>query len=146
VGGGTRYWGRYRQNWISLLKFLLAVMATSAFFLGLFDLTIFYAVTARIGLGSGAVVLATLISATPSLAGYVALKEGAFRKYSSLRQFDKLVYGNSAWPVFGVIFLSLAALSFSASLRLFGSILDFWIQLLGGFLLASYPLLRKRAT
>jgi hypothetical protein len=122
------------HGFLPLVKVMLLVAAMLAFFLGLFDLTIYSDITGYFGTEGGVVFLATVLSTLPSIAGYLALKEGVFRKFGSLKGFDKLVYGNVAWLLFGILFFLLAAsLSFSSTPILAGAMAVLLMQLILGF-------------
>ena len=89
--------------------------------------------------------MATVLSILPSVAGYLALKEDTLRKYGSLKMFDKMVYGTTAWLLFGALSMFLAALSyFGPTLSLQGSVITLWMQLVLGILLILHPVLRRR--
>jgi predicted membrane channel-forming protein YqfA (hemolysin III family) len=131
---------------MSCLKTSLLVSVILAFFLGIFDLTLYSALTSRSG-GNGFVVfLGTMLSVLPSVAGYLALKEGSFRKYSSLKKFDQLVFGNVAWFILGIYSLLLATLIlFSPWPPAFaGTVLLLLMQLILGVLMILHPILRGR--
>lgn len=130
-----------------MIKLLLLIAAIMAFFLGLFDLSIYSALTQVLGTESGSVLFATLVSTIPALAGYVALKESAFRRFGSFRKFDRIVYGNVVWIVFGLLFLLLFAYAFfGPPLDLIGSVLLMWIQLALGITLLIHPILRRKVS
>jgi hypothetical protein len=123
---------------------MLWIASLFAFFIGLFDLTIYSAMTDYLGTDPTIVLLATLISVIPSIAGYVALKEGPYRKYASLKQFDKLVFGNQVWILFGLFFLLLGLEGLVEGISSLAATLVLTMQLVLGVLLVSYPALRKR--
>jgi preprotein translocase subunit SecE len=146
ISGDTRYWeklGAGRDS-VSTLKWILWVASLFAFFIGLFDLTIYSAMTNYLGTDPTVVLLATLISVVPSIAGYVALKEGPYRKYASLKQFDKLVFGNQVWILFGLFFLLLGLGGLLVGIASPAATLLLTMQLVLGVSLVSYPTLRKR--
>lgn len=149
ISGGTRHWGpvagQTQGGFVTLIRILLATGVLLAFFLGLFDLTIFSAIVGMFGTDSGVVLFATVLSTVPSLAGYVALKEGVFRRYGSLRRFDKLVFGNAIWVLFGLLFLILAvAALLGPPPEFLGSLLVIWVQAILGILMIVHPMLRRR--
>jgi hypothetical protein len=149
VSGGTRLWGAMAGQGggpvLSAIKFLLLVGAFLAMFLGVFDLTFYLLLIENLGSASEVAFVATLLAALPSLASYLALKEGVFRKFGSLKQFDRLVYGRSVWLLFGVVFLVLAAKNFfGPPASIFGIILISWMQLALGVIMILHPFLRKK--
>jgi len=149
VGGGTRHWGpgavRGQGALVSVAKFFLFFAFIFAFFVGIFDLSLYTYLVEYLGTTSEMALLATLISSLPCVAGYAALKEGFLRRYSSLRQFDRLVFGNSVWLLFGLLFLLLSAMTFlGPPPTLFGIVVVAWIQLLLGLLMILHPLIRRR--
>jgi len=151
VSSGTKLWGaqvgQVGGGLTGLIKLLLLIAAIMAFFLGLFDLSIYSALTQVLGTESGSVLFATLVSTIPALAGYVALKESAFRRFGSFRKFDRIVYGNVVWIVFGLLFLLLFAYAFfGPPLDLIGSVLLMWIQLALGITLLIHPILRRKVS
>lgn len=147
ISSGTRYWERLNasQSSVSLLKGLLGVGAFLAFFVGLFDLTIYSALTNALGTDPTVVLFGTMVSVIPSFAGYVALKEGPWRGYASLKQFDKLVFGNRVWFAFGLLFIILALASvLSGFSDLTAVFVVFLMQLALGVLMVTYPTLRRK--
>ena len=151
VYSGTKLWdeqpAQAGRGLTRLIKLMLLVAAIMAFFLGLFDLTIFSLLTQFLGTTSGSVLFATVMSTFPSMIGYVALKEGVLRRFGSFRRFDRIVFGNIVWAIFGMLFLLLFAYTFlGPPLEIVGSILVMWIQLVLVVLLLIHPLLRKRVS
>jgi len=146
----TRFWGPGVQPTTALLpvlKSLLVINAILAFFIGLFDLTLFSYLTMDLGLSPTVVLLATILSTVPSLAAYMALKEGPLRRFGTMRRFDRLVYSDVTWILFGTLFLLLAAASFLILPQdTFGNTLVAWIQLIAGVLMLLHVVLRKRVT
>jgi len=144
---GTRYWEKPTggQGSISVLKDLLVIISFLGLFLGCFDTTIYSALTGVLGTDYTTVLLATVVSVVPSVAGYAALKEGPFRKYASLKQFDRIAFGNEIWIIFGLLFIILAVWTFlSGPTSLPGEAVLFIMQGILGVLLISYPTIRKR--
>jgi hypothetical protein len=149
ISTGTRHWAqqRERSGSSSVLKAMLCISAFLAFFLGIFDLTLYTTITTYVGTDGGTVIAATVLASVPSLSGYLALKEGPFRKYGTLKQFDKLVFGDIAWILFGVLFLALAAINLlGQGLNLLGTWIVLIVQLLLGAFFFTYPLLRRRVS
>ena len=123
---------------------MLWVLAIVAFFLGIFDLTLYSTIVAFFGADVGTVLAATVLSFVPSIAAYVALKDGPFRKYGSLKRFDKLVFGSAIWVVFGVLFLGLAILNvLGPGVSLLGTAVVLGLQVLAGVLFLLHPVLRR---
>ena len=147
ISSGTRHWALQRRTsgLGSVLRAMLCVAATLAFFLGILDLTLYSTITTYFGTDGGTVLAATILASVPSVAGYVALKEGPFRKYGSLKQFDKLVFGDAVWILFGLVFFALAAIIVSSQEP---SLLGIWVvlgmQVVLGALLFLHPILRRR--
>jgi hypothetical protein len=149
VYSGTRHWGRPGQSTrlVSFLRITLEVSAVLALFIGFFDLTIYSTITAYLGTDSVTVFVATVLSSIPSIAGYVALKEGPFRKYSSLKQFDKLVFGDWIWIAFALLFILMASFTLLATISdLLGSFIVLVMQLVLAMLLIMHPFLRRRVS
>jgi hypothetical protein len=148
ISSGTRYWERQSggQSSFSVLKSLLGIVSLLAIFLGLFDLTIYSAMTNYLGTDPAVVFLGTTLSIIPSIAAYVALKEGPFRKYASLKQFDKLVLEDRVWIVLGLFFVLLVLGSmFSGNLVIFPStVVIVAMQLFLCIFFVFYPTLRRR--
>jgi hypothetical protein len=143
---GTRHWAHQRQRtgFASGLKVMLCVSAILALFLGIFDLTMYSTITGYLGTDGGTVLAATVLSFVPSIAGYVALKEGPFRKYGSLKGFDKLVFGDVVWVLFALLFFALAAtILLGPGTSLVGTMVVLTMQVLAGILLILHPLLRR---
>lgn len=146
ISSGTRHWGRPSQGSgkSSVLMILLSVALILAFFIGLFDLTLYSSLIGYLGADATIVLAGTILSAVPSIAGYMALKDGLFRRYSSLKRFDKVVFGTAFWLIFGVLFLLLALLNFfTQPPRLFGQDMVLWMQLIAGILFLLHPALRR---
>lgn len=129
-----------------MLKTLLIIALVLAFFIGVFDLTLYLSLIESLGTDGTVVFAGTVLSTVPSFAGYMALKEGLFRRYSSLKRFDKVVFGNALWLIFGVFFLLLAMLNlFTPAPRLWGEDMVLWMQLVAGILFLLHPELRRVA-
>jgi len=145
VSAGTRYWEKTSGGSARSLKIVLGVASFLGLFLGCFDTSLYSAVTGIFGTDNGTVLLATVVSVIPSVAGYVALKEGPFRKYASLKQFDRLVFGNEIWVALGLLFIALTieTLIFGL-LQLPGEEVVLAMEAVLGILLVSYPAVRKR--
>ena len=151
VYSGTKLWdatiGQAGIGLTRLIKLLLLIAAVMAFFIGLFDLTIYSLLTQVLGTTTGSVLFATLVSTIPGLVGYAALKESVLRRFASFRRFDRIVYGNVVWMVFGILFLLLFAYAFlGPPLDILGNILVMWIQLVLGLLLLIHLLLRRKVS
>ena len=126
---------------------MLCVSAILGFFLGIFDLTLYTSITANFGTDAGTVLLATILASIPSLAGYLAAKEGPLRKWGTLKEFDKLVFGDVAWIFFSVFFFALAAMNLlGQGLDLLGISVVVIMQLVLGVLLLSHLLLRRKVS
>lgn len=144
---GTRYWEKPAagQGSSSALKDLLVIMSFLGLFLGCFDTTIYSALTSALGTDYAVVLLATVVSVVPSIAGYAALKEGPFRKYASLKQFDRIVFGSEVWVIFGLLFIILAVVTFlSGWTNAPGETVLFIMQAVLSVLLISYPTVRRK--
>jgi uncharacterized membrane protein len=104
-------------------------------------------ITGYMGTDGGTVLVATILASVPSFAGYVALKEGPFRKYGTLKQFDKLVFGDAIWILFGVIFLALAAsILLGPPTNLIGTTVVLVMQVIAGVLFLLHPVLRRKVS
>jgi hypothetical protein len=145
ISTGTRYWGKPTgdQGSLSFLKGALAIASFIGFFLGIFDTTVNSAL-ARMSTDSAIAMLGTVVSILPSAAGYLALKEGPLRRYASLRQFDKLVFGNWIWIAFGMFSMLLAIDTFLFGVSVPGETILLLMQALLGVLLLSYPIVRRQ--
>jgi len=146
ISTGTRHWGRpsQSQGTSSMLRVMLFVGLVMAFFIGLFDLTLYLALVGFLGTDSTVVLAATILSTIPSIAGYMALKEGLFRRYGSLKQFDKMVFENAFWLIFGTFFLLLATLNLmTPPPRSLGEETTLGMQLIAGLLFILHPALRR---
>jgi len=149
ISGVTQHWGVPigvgHERLASLARSLLVLGWLLSFFIGLFDLTLYSLLTGLLGLDTVTVFFATIVSALPTLAGYVALKEGVLRRWGSLRRFEKAVFGNLVWVLFGVLFLMLALSALMGPPpQVLGSVLVMWMQLLLGLVFVMHPLLRRR--
>jgi hypothetical protein len=123
----------------------LGFSAAIGIFLGCFDTTIYSYLTNIIGINGATVLVAAIASVVPSIAGYVALKEGPFRKYASLKQFDRYVFGSEIWLVFGLFFILLAIPAvISGAGNSPGLTVLTVMQGLLGVLMISYPPIRRR--
>jgi hypothetical protein len=148
ISSGTRHWAqpqpRQRTGLASGLKVSLSIAAGLAFFLGIFDLTAYSTITGYLGTDAGTVFAATILSSVPSIAGYIALKEGPLRKYGSLKGFDKLVFGDVIWVLFALLFFAFAAITLlGPGITLIGTMVVLAMQVLLGALLLLHPILRK---
>jgi drug/metabolite transporter (DMT)-like permease len=118
-----------------------------ALFIGTFDLTLYSAITEYWGTDGTTVFIATVLSSLPSFAAFVALKEGPLRKYSSLKQFDKLVFSDSIWLVSGLLFFGLAAINLmSQGTNLLGTTVVLVMQVVVGIVMFLQPILRRHVS
>lgn len=131
---------------VTAMKILLTIGGVFALFLGVFDPTLYLLIIGGLGVSPSVALLGTLISVLPSLAAFAALKEGILRKMGTLRQFDRFVFGDGIWVVFGVLFLILASVNFLLiPTDIVGMVIVTWIELAVGVLMLLHLLLRKKA-
>jgi len=149
ISSNTRYWApqAQRTGLVSGLKAMLLIAGVFALFLGTFDPTAYVAMTGHLGTDGGTVFAAIIISSLPSIAAFAALKEGPFRRYSSLKQFDKLVFGDAIWIVSGLLLFALAATNYTGqATTLIGATVILGIQVITGAIMLLHPLLRRRVS